>query len=267
MVLMESYIALHRCSPVIPMQIPRTSLTPRSKVQFGILQDAANVASVKRVVVTSSFVTLLEPKEGKYEYSELDWFDTAPKIVEQQGRSASGALKYIASKVLAEHAAWDWMKANNPSFELVTVLPPWKSILADPAQNRPESSNYRLLSAISGAKDGTVDLTETTYINDVLDIAEGHVRALITPGIAGQRFNLLGGSVTWQDTLDYIAAHPVQGLDAPVGQPGSGKSFSEVAEKKMSGEKALKQLGMIYRSPKDTIHDTIAQALEFGWKP
>lgn len=101
----------------------------------------------------------------------------------------------------------------------------------------------------------------------MLDIAEGHVKALTTPGISGQRFALIGGSVTWQDTLDYLATNPVQGLAVPLGQPGSGKSFFDVSEKTISGEKAMKQLGMTYRSPKDTIHDALTQALELGWKP
>lgn len=91
----------------------------------GILSDAAKVPSVKRVVITSSIVTLLEPKEGKYVYSEADWFDTAPKLVEQYGVGASGGIKYIASKVLAERAAWEYVAKNKPSYELVTVLPPW----------------------------------------------------------------------------------------------------------------------------------------------
>lgn len=249
---------VHCASPMVPSDPeadPQDLIGPAVQGTIGILQDAAKVPGIKRVVVTSSAITLLEPKEGKYVYTEADWFDTAPKIVEQQGRSAPGALKYIASKVLAEHATWDWIEANKPSFELVTVLPPWtwgKSILADPTHIRPQASNYRLLSAVSRARDGTLDLVETTDFTDVLDIAEGHVKALTTPGISGQRFALIGCSATWQDTLDSIASKPVQGLAVPIGQPGSGKSISDIAEKIVSGEKAVKEFGMAYRSPKDT---------------
>lgn len=119
---------IHCASPMPPMD-PKTDpeliLGPAVKMTTGILQDAANVPSVKRVVVTSSIVTLIEPKEGKYVYSEADWFDTAPKLVEQYGVEASGGIKYIASKVLAERAAWEFVAKNKPSYELVTVLPPW----------------------------------------------------------------------------------------------------------------------------------------------
>jgi nucleoside-diphosphate-sugar epimerase len=36
-----------------------------------------------------------------------------------------GPIKYVASKVLAERAAWSWVEKNKPTFDLVTVLPPW----------------------------------------------------------------------------------------------------------------------------------------------
>ncbi|KIM31787.1 hypothetical protein M408DRAFT_318074 [Serendipita vermifera MAFF 305830] len=265
---------VHCASPILssdPNADPQDLIAPAVNGTLGIVQDAAKVASVKRIVVTSSVVTFLEPKEGKYVYTEADWYDAAPKLVEQQGRSAPGRLKYIASKLLAERAAWDWVKENKPSFELVTVLPPWvwgKSVLGDPGHIRPEASNNRLLAALERARDGTLDLTEIANFTDALDIAEGHVKALTTPGISGERFIILGHSPTWQDILDHLASNPVPGLVAPIGEPGGGKSFSDVAQTKatMSGEKAVKELGMTYRSPKDTLHDTLAQALEFGWK-
>jgi nucleoside-diphosphate-sugar epimerase len=137
---------MHVASPMPPMD-PKTDpeiiLGPAVKMTLGILEDAAKVSSVKRVVITSSVVTLYEPKEGKYVYSEVcccfsiclhdllmscvqaDWFDTAPKLVKQYGVEASGGIKYIASKVLAERAAWDFVEKNKPSYEFVAVLPPW----------------------------------------------------------------------------------------------------------------------------------------------
>ena len=66
--------------------------------------------------------------------------------------------------------------------------------------------------------------------------------------------------------VDQVAANPVDGLTVPLGQPGSGKSFSEVSEKVISGQKAVRELGLTYRAPKDTIHDAIAQSVELGWK-
>jgi nucleoside-diphosphate-sugar epimerase len=57
--------------PADPKTDPEIILGPAVKMTLGILQDAAEVPSVKRVVITSSVVTLYEPKEGKYVYSEV----------------------------------------------------------------------------------------------------------------------------------------------------------------------------------------------------
>ncbi|KAG8809845.1 methylglyoxal reductase (NADPH-dependent) gre2, partial [Serendipita sp. 399] len=176
---------VHSASPLIPTDLtvhPNELIKPAVDITLRVLEDAATALSVKRIVVTSSAVTLLEPHEGKHIYTEVDWFDSAPKIVEQAGASAPGFLKYMASEVLAERAAWAWVKEYNPSYELVTVLPPWifgKDIFSNPDTIRPGSSNFHLLSAISKANSGA--LTEQEYLAtsesvDLLDAAEAHLQ-------------------------------------------------------------------------------------------
>lgn len=113
--------AIHCASPMVPSDPnanPQDVIGPAVEGTLRILQDAAKVDTIKRIVVTSSVVALLEPKEVKYAYTEVDWFDTAPKIVQQQGKKAPGGLKYVASKVLAEHAAWDWVERTTPHSNL-----------------------------------------------------------------------------------------------------------------------------------------------------
>jgi hypothetical protein len=51
------------------------------------------------------------------------WNNPALKIVEEQGKEAPLFIKYTASKTLAEQAAWQLIRDNNPRFDLVTVLP------------------------------------------------------------------------------------------------------------------------------------------------
>lgn len=51
------------------------------------------------------------------------WNNPAVKIVEEQGKVAPLFIKYTASKTLAEQAAWQLIKDNNPQFDFVTVLP------------------------------------------------------------------------------------------------------------------------------------------------
>lgn len=56
---------------------------------------------------------------------QADWNDQAAVMVSQQGANAPAFMKYIASKVLAERAAWAWINDHKTTFDLTTVLPPW----------------------------------------------------------------------------------------------------------------------------------------------
>lgn len=74
-----------------------------------------------------------------------------------------------------------------------------------PEHFRKESSNNTLLRGLAGVKAG--EITEKDYLaitdfTDVTDVAEGHLKALITPEAAGKRLLLLGGSVSWQDVCE-----------------------------------------------------------------
>ncbi|KAG8809844.1 methylglyoxal reductase (NADPH-dependent) gre2 [Serendipita sp. 399] len=262
---------IHSASPIIPTDTsidPEEIIRPAVNITLRALEAAATSPTVKRVVVTSSIAAIYEPHEGEYVYTEKDWFDTAPKVVEQLGVSAPGFMKYMASKVLAERSAWAWVAENKPSFDLVTVLPAWvwgRDIFSNPETTR--GSNYYLINPLSEAKSGK--LKEESYLAtsefvDLSDAAEGHVRALTTPAAGGERIALKGGLITWQDLFDLVNANPIEGVLAPTGSPGAGKSF--IPERYLLVEKSEKILGMTYRNPEDTLLETIRSAVELGWK-
>jgi nucleoside-diphosphate-sugar epimerase len=66
---------IHCASPMPPMTAdvqPDELIQPAVKGTIGILESAAKHGSkVKRVIVTSSVVTLLQPQQGKYIYTEV----------------------------------------------------------------------------------------------------------------------------------------------------------------------------------------------------
>lgn len=78
---------------------------------------------MRRVVITGSVASLLQPRPAPYVYSAADWCDFSVEHVESLGRKADGGLKYVASKVLAERAAWNFMKSHELEFDLVHVMP------------------------------------------------------------------------------------------------------------------------------------------------
>ncbi|KAG8825839.1 methylglyoxal reductase (NADPH-dependent) gre2 [Serendipita sp. 399] len=260
---------IHAASPLSPgdpLADPKDVLEPAIDMTLRVLVDAATNSIIKRVVVTNFVVTLLEPHEG-----ENISTPSAPEIVEKMGANTSGSLKYIASKVLAEQATWKWMTGRKPSFELVTVLPPWvwgRDSFSNPDTIHPSASNACILRGLSDAKYGRLQESylSITEFTDILDIAEGHVRALVTvtPAAAGERIALKGGHATWQDNFDLVNASHIPGIVAPLGNPGVGKTFSP--EKYFVAEKATTILGMTYRPMEETLLNAIRSGIELGWK-
>jgi len=70
---------------------------------------------VKRVVITSSFASIVDGKKGNlipdHTYSEKDW---NPVTEEEAVQSPSNG--YRASKTFAEKAAWDFVEKEKPNF-------------------------------------------------------------------------------------------------------------------------------------------------------
>lgn len=65
---------IHSASPLPPMDPqtdPEAVIGPAVQMTTSVLREAARWPSVKRVVITSSIVTIWEPKQGSYIYSEV----------------------------------------------------------------------------------------------------------------------------------------------------------------------------------------------------
>lgn len=52
-----------------------------------------------------------------------DWNDVAVQIVQKDGKSADGFLKYSASKTIAERKFWDLLAKDGHVFDGVAILP------------------------------------------------------------------------------------------------------------------------------------------------
>ncbi|KAG8953399.1 methylglyoxal reductase (NADPH-dependent) gre2, partial [Tulasnella sp. 408] len=116
----------HTASPVtFAADDPQELIGPAVKGTTSILESVkAYAPSVKRVVLTSSVGSIYHQKTPPV-FDESDWNVDAPKAIEKFGRNAPGPVKYGASKVLAERAAWDFMDKNKDSinFDLVAINP------------------------------------------------------------------------------------------------------------------------------------------------
>jgi nucleoside-diphosphate-sugar epimerase len=89
----------------------------------GILKSIKKSApSVKSVVITSSFASIINPFKGtwpEHTYSEDDWNPITP-----QQAVENPANGYRASKTFAEKAAWDFLEQEKPNFSIATMCPP-----------------------------------------------------------------------------------------------------------------------------------------------
>ena len=105
---------------------PKNVVTPVVEMTRNLLEVAARTRAVKRVVYTSSSIAAVHPTPNEQlsvdssSWNETDLRDAwAPPPYDP---SRSFAV-YGASKVQAEQAAWEFVKAEPRSFVLNTVLP------------------------------------------------------------------------------------------------------------------------------------------------
>lgn len=154
-----------------------------------ILRFAKNTG-VKRVVMTSNFGAVgFTQTDLNRQTTEDDWTDT----------EASGLSIYEKSKTLAESAAWDFIRKEGAGLEFATINPVG---IWGPSLDEHVSKSFHLLQNLLN---GSMKMIPQIPLNvvDVRDVADLHIRAMITPAAAGQRFI---ASADGQISLPEIAA-------------------------------------------------------------
>lgn len=151
--------------------------------------------SVKRVVITSSFASIIDEAhldDPSTVYDEKHWNPVTLADIHR-----SKATAYRASKKLAEQAAWDFVAAQSPSFDLVTVCPP---LVLGPVVHHLatldsiNTSNERVVQLARGQwKDAIPDTGAAFLWIDVRDLALAHIRAFERPDAGGKRLFTTAG--------------------------------------------------------------------------
>lgn len=167
---------LHVASPIgtESPKNPDALIAPAREGTLRVLR-AATSAGVKRVVLTSSGAACSPaPGDPDGTYDETLWADPDAKDV----------TGYRRSKILAERAAWDFMAGQGATTSLTTILPGW---VLGPVLTTESLGSVQLIDRLlKGALPGVPDLGFNGV--DVRDVAEFHVRAMLSPDAAGQRF-------------------------------------------------------------------------------
>ncbi|WP_329446208.1 NAD-dependent epimerase/dehydratase family protein [Streptomyces canus] len=170
---------LHHASP-FPLTPPETEDEVIRPARDGALRvlSAARRARIPRVVMTSSYAAVGYTVKPGNHYSEADWTDPGTE----------GLPAYHKSKVLAERAAWDYVRTH-PDIELAVVNP--TGIFGPRLGNRPSAS----VGLVKGMLTGQMPVVPVMYFGvvDVRDVVDLHLRAMLHPKAAGERFIAVSG--------------------------------------------------------------------------
>ncbi|KAF9467171.1 hypothetical protein BDZ94DRAFT_1305655 [Collybia nuda] len=264
---------LHVASPLYrtaPTGVWENIIEPAKRGTTSVLYAALrHNPNVKRIVITSSYQAVAN-------YS-LDPGTMAKEYALKMGKDLDPVGAYAASKAMAEEVAWEFMKTEKPSFDIVAILPP---LVCGPilqpgtSPNTLNTSNFELWQLLTGNKEDAsafVRNNPTMPIVDVRDVALAHVEALLHPNAGNRRIAVTHSVHRYQELLDVI--HDVPQLadqfpNASWGEPGTSNYDSLWYDMDATLSKEI--LGIEYRDWKETIIDAtksmIERGKEQGWK-
>ncbi|TFK50043.1 D-lactaldehyde dehydrogenase [Heliocybe sulcata] len=261
---------IHTASPVtLQCDDPKELIEPAVNGAVGILSSALkNGPSVKRIVVTSSFATLLAYSTEPVTVHEGLWNEASVKDVEVNGSKAAPISKYAASKTLAEKAVWKFVEDHKSeiNWDVTVINPPWifgpvvHEVTTLDTLNASNQHFHRGL--VKGDFQGTDPLK---YPNrgwcDVRDVADAHIRSLEVPAAGGERLLVSNASFVYQDLLDLAnSLDPKPYHTLAMGTPGTPIRFVTI-----DASKADRILALKYKTAEELVRDTFADYTARGW--
>ena len=228
--------------------------------------DRAGLA--RRVVMTSSVAAVVDTtRPPQHIFDESDWNESA----------SLESDPYALSKVLAERAAWDHVRAraNGSSYDFVTLHP---SLVQGPLMAEPHvrATPFMLHDLFTNKARGVADFRYS--IIDVRDVAAAVVRALQRPDATGRHL-LANRQVSLGQVADWLQQAVPDRRVPRLRIPNAVMLARALVDRNLSREflrqhlsvvrrldthKARRALGMTFRSPQTTICDTARSFLEFG---
>lgn len=241
-------------------------MVPAVRGALAVMEVAAGIKSIRRVVQTNSFACLYDAAAGMAlgkTYSARDW---SPLTYEDGVNATNAPTAYRASKTAAEKAAWDFIKTQRPQFDLVSLCPAmvFGAFLPGalpPSIEHLNTSNSLVHAVVSAGETAAVPGTKGPVWVDVRDVADAHVRSLTTPDAGGSRFLLAAGVYCNQELAD--VSREVLGLKnrsrIPVGQPGKREAHLHFG---VDSREAQQVLGMEWRGLADCLERLVPQLYE-----
>ncbi len=233
-----------------------------------VLFAAAQEASIKRVVITSSVAALMDlSRQGSYTYTASDW--NPMSYAEAVDPKTDVFASHRGSKKFAELAAWDFMNEHRPKpeFELVTLCPP---LIYGPMVHPRRSEGVQSLNSSNGLlwRFATGEMNVplgpgVTFWVDVRDLANAHFRALEQGRLGERRFIIASQEkARYEAAGDMIRGSQLPGLGDPHnrGHTDIGNNSGDV-EVGVDGWTTEKELGITCRDFRQCVGDLIRQVI------
>ncbi|ETN42807.1 uncharacterized protein HMPREF1541_01965 [Cyphellophora europaea CBS 101466] len=223
-----------------------------------LLQSAAKIDSVKRIVITSSFAAVVDIERKAppaFEYTSRDW---NPQTYEESiDHKSTPVVAYRGSKKFAELAAWEFVEEQKPHFDIVTLCPPMT--FGPPVHPMTDVSQLNESNAtLWQVAKGELPVARVPFWIDGRDLARAHVEALLRPEAGNKRYTVAAPErFSYQIVADIIRAQFAWAKESHAKQE-IDRSHS------LDGHTAAKELGLTYRSFEETVVQTIQQIIEIG---
>lgn len=211
---------------------------------------AAQKMNVTRVVMTSNFGAVGFSKKAAIGVvtTEEDWTD----------ENEAGLSIYEKSKLLAERAAWDFVSQPDITLEFATVNP---VAIFGPSLSEHISGSFML---INNLLNGSMKRIPEIPLNivDVRDVADIHIRAMLTPEANGERFIASAdGQTSLQEMAEILKAKRPQ-----ISKNVSTKKMPNVALRTAAlVNKQAKEGLLLHVMNRNVKNDKAKQML--GWQP
>ncbi|CAI7668044.1 unnamed protein product [Penicillium pancosmium] len=236
----------------------RELIIPAINGAIAILEAARTNPQIRRIVVTSSFASVLDiNRKGPYfTYTGADW---NPLTYEESiDPTTSAVVAYRGSKKYAELEAWKYIQEHSPDFDIVALCPPMTfGPVVHPVDHvsKLNESNAMLWKIASGVN--PLPVSRVPFWIDVRDLATAHVEALISINAGGKRYIPASPENFSYGIAARIISDALPDLKDRVAQE------DQVIDKGcgVDGETASKDLGFTYRAFEETVRDLINQAI------
>ncbi|KAF2011376.1 NAD dependent epimerase/dehydratase [Aaosphaeria arxii CBS 175.79] len=223
-----------------------------------ILEAAAENSNVKRIVITSSFASVVDVNRTappRFEYTAKDWNPLSYE--ESVAKETSPVIAYRGSKKFAELEAWKFVEEKKPGFDIVTLCPPMVFGPVVHPLSKVEDLNESNASLWKVASGQEFPAARVPFWVDVRDLAVAHVEALLRPEAGGKRY-----TVTSPEKYSYgLVADIIKEEFPSIKDRIAAGNQPVVDTHDLDGHTAAKELGVKYTGFKQTVKDFVEEAL------